>query len=98
MINSGGFKIFPETVETKLSSAIKNPFFMSGFPDDTLGYKLVVIIEGNVSQTDQINSKIQSCDTLDKFEVPKSLVFVNKIETKNGKILRELTLKINKLI
>ena len=98
VINSGGFKIFPETVETKLSSAIKNPFFVSGFPDDILGYKLVMIIEGNVSQTDQINSKIQSCDALDKFEVPKSLVFVNKIETKNGKILRELTLKINKLI
>ena len=98
VINSGGFKIFPEKVEAKLSLVIKHPFFVSGLSDNTLGYKLVVIIEGNTSQTDQINLKIQSCETLDKLEVPKSLVFVNKIETKNGKILRELTLKINKLI
>lgn len=98
VINSGGFKISPETVEAKLSSVIKKPFFISGLPDDKLGYKLVMIIEGKISQTDQINLKIQSCNDLNKFEAPKSLVFVNKIEIKNGKLLRELTLKNNKIL
>ena len=46
LINSGGVKLFPEQIETKLASKISNRFFITGLPDAVLGTKVVLIIEG----------------------------------------------------
>ena len=89
-INSGGVKIFPETVENKLSNHIKQRFFIAQQEDDTLGEKLILIIEGDPFKVDKSIFK-----SLDKFEVPKEIYFLPKFEnTFSGKIQREDTLKL----
>ena len=92
VINSGGIKIFPETVENKLSNHIKQRFFIAQQEDDTLGEKLILIIEGDSFEVDKSIFK-----SLEKFEVPKEIYFLPKFEnTFSGKIQREDTLKLLK--
>lgn len=89
IINSGGIKILPEQVEEKLSGKIEKRFFIAGQPDETLGQMVTLIIEGEHIDIDQ-----QWFEGLDKYEKPKSVVFVKKFaETGNGKILRRETLE-----
>ncbi|XLS27584.1 AMP-binding protein [Flavobacteriaceae bacterium M23B6Z8] len=94
VINSGGVKLLPEQIEAKLDGLIKERFFVAGLPDEKLGKKLVLIVEGDSVDKDALFSKLKSLDTLDKFEIPKEIVFLPKFkETENGKIKREKTLK-----
>ena len=88
VINSGGIKLIPEQIESKLSSHIKNRFFVTGIPDEKLGEKLILVIEGE---------KFETADTifeeLDKYQKPKEIRFLSKFkETENGKILRKESL------
>ena len=46
VINSGGIKLHPEKIEEKLATIIKQRFFVTSIPDDILGEKLILIIEG----------------------------------------------------
>jgi len=92
VINSGGIKIFPETVENKLSNYIKQRFFIAQQKDDILGEKLILIIEGDSFVLDKSIFK-----SLDKYEIPKKVLFLPKFEnTFSGKIQREDTLKLLK--
>jgi O-succinylbenzoic acid--CoA ligase len=91
VINSGGVKLHPEKIEEKLAKIISQRFFVIGVPNEKLGEKLVLIIEGNseVIRLEKAN--------LSKFENPKEIFFINNfIETATGKIQRKKTLaKIN---
>ena len=90
MINSGGIKIYPETVENKLSNQIKHRFFIAQQEDDILGQRLIIVIEGDPFDLDDEIFK-----SLDKYEVPKHVYFLPKFEnTFSGKIQREDTLKL----
>ena len=92
VINSGGIKLFPEQIEAKLASKIGNRFFITSLPDDVLGSKVVLIIEGSeqVIDTTIFNS-------LDKFEKPKEILFVSEfVETDTKKINRIKTLNFSK--
>mgnify|MGYP006190692831 FL=1 len=94
VINSGGIKLFPEQIEAKLASKIGNRFFITSIPDDVLGSKVVLIIEGSeqVIDTTIFNS-------LDKFEKPKEILFVSEfVETETKKINRIRTLKKIKVV
>lgn len=94
VINSGGIKLFPEQIEAKLTSKIGNRFFITSLPDDILGSKVVLIIEGSeqVIDTTIFNS-------LDKFEKPKEILFVSEfVETETKKINRIRTLKKIKVV
>jgi len=88
VINSGGVKIIPELVEAKLLSIIpNNRFFINGESDESLGEKVVLVVEGNVIEI--------SFDSLEKFEKPKEIYFISEfLETESGKIRRGETLKI----
>lgn len=87
VINSGGVKLHPEKIEEKLSKIIKNRFFVAGIPDEKLGEKLILIVEGN---QEEINTEAAQ---LSKFEIPKQIYFLNKfIETETAKIQRKKTL------
>ena len=88
MINSGGVKIIPEQVEEKLESVIdQQRYFITGIPDEKLGQKVVLIIEG---EEKEINF-----DTLNKYEKPKEIFFVSKfVETHTGKIDRIKSLQL----
>ena len=88
IINSGGIKLIPEQIEEKLSSRITSRFFVAGKPDESLGEKLILIVEGEKQQLDNT-----IFDILDKYEKPKEVLFVSKfIETANGKIMRKESL------
>lgn len=85
VVNSGGVKLFPEQIEEKLAGKISRRFFLKGMPDDELGEKLILAIEGEPFDVDQsIFAK------LGKFERPKEILFVPQFaETSSGKIIRE---------
>jgi len=90
IINSGGVKIIPEQVESKLSTLISRRYFINGEPDDTLGEKVVLYVEGEVTDIDG-----SVFNVLDKYEKPKDIVFIPKFkETATGKIMREESKKI----
>ncbi len=94
VINSGGIKLFPEQIEAKLTSLINNSFFVAGIPDETLGQKLVLVVEGEMN-TNELIQTIKESDTLEGFEIPKSIYKISKfVETETGKIRRTETLKL----
>lgn len=89
VINSGGIKLHPEKIEEKIAKIITERFFVSGIPDEKLGEKLVLIIEGNLQE---INLEAIA---LSKFEIPKEIYFVKEfIETETKKIQRKKTLDL----
>lgn len=89
VINSGGIKLIPEQVEEKLSGHIKSRYFVGGIPDEDLGEKLVLVVEGEKPESYDYNF-----DTLDKYEKPKEIFFIPKLrETETGKIKRKETLQ-----
>lgn len=84
VINSGGIKLFPEQIEKKLKSHIHQEFILSSMPDEVLGEKLILIVEGSdfLYNLDEFNLK--------KFEKPKEVYFVPHFpRTESGKILRK---------
>ena len=91
VINSGGVKILPEVAERKLAHYIRYPFFLYGIPDEVLGQKLIMVLEGYDDQAKEVEKQMAACDTLDKFEVPKALYFISEILRNNGKYLRAKT-------
>lgn len=92
VINSGGIKLYPEEIERKLSPYIPERFFVAGLPDEQLGEKLVLIVEGEKS--DIISNRVRNLkDVFSKFEVPKEIFFTSEFsETPTGKIQRTKTL------
>ena len=90
VINSGGIKLHPEKIEEKLSKIIQQRFFVAGIPDEILGEKLVLVIEGSQHQI-----SIAEFNTLTKYEKPKEIYFVEDfIETDTKKIQRSKTLDL----
>ncbi|WPR70534.1 AMP-binding protein [Flavobacterium sp. NG2] len=85
VVNSGGIKMIPELIEEKIAHSINARFFIGGIPDETLGEKLVLVLEG-----DKYDFNTSVFDVLDKYEKPKEIYFCPKlIETPNGKIKRK---------
>ena len=90
IVNSGGIKLIPEQIEEKLAGKIDARFFVSGKPDNALGEKLVLVVEG---EKQAINDAV--FESLDKYEKPKEVIFIPKFkETENGKIMRKETLRM----
>ncbi len=109
IINSGGIKLIPEQIEEKISKIIDQRFFVAGIPDELLGEKLVLVVElqsskGSKEQRDKvekrktiISNKVRNLKTLDKYETPKEIYFIDKfIETATKKIQRKETLELLK--
>lgn len=89
IINSGGIKFLPESIEEKLSGKIEPRFFIAGKADKELGEKVILVVEGNEFAIDST-----VFNDLEKYEKPKEIVFISKFkETENGKVLRKETLK-----
>lgn len=90
VINSGGIKLYPEQIEFKLRDKIKGEFFISSIPDETLGDKLILVIEGEKRHLDDT-----IFNALDTYEKPKATYFVPKFAvTASGKIHRKNTLEL----
>ena len=97
IINSGGIKLNPETIEEKLAEIIKNRFFVTGIPDKVLGEKLILIIEGSFEKKElfTLKEKISKLHFLEKYEKPKEILNALKfVETATKKIHRKKTLNL----
>ncbi len=94
VINSGGIKLIPEQIEKKLGTVLESRFFVYGLPDDKLGNKLVLFVEGK-TDISKLRSDITSLKTLSKYEVPKEILEISRFqETPTGKIDRAKTAKL----
>lgn len=92
VINSGGIKLHPEAIESKLRDKIKEEFFIASEDDEALGEKLILILEGEKNTLS--DSVFQD---LGKYEVPKTVYNIKKfVNTKSGKIHRKKTLELLK--
>ena len=90
VINSGGVKLFPEQIEQKLQSLIKERYIIASESDDLLGERLILIVENSSDSPDTILSKIQKLKAIDKLEIPKHIYTLNKFpETTSGKVQRK---------
>ncbi len=95
VINTGGVKLYPEEIETKLQLLIGNRFFVIGTPDNALGDRLILIIEGDYDKIAKTNLQegLSNLKTLTKYEIPKEIYFLPQfVETDNGKVQRAKTL------
>lgn len=95
VINSGGVKIFPETLEALVKKDIPGEAIFVGLPDESLGQKLILIIEGE--ESDEVRRKISEIPFEKNFHKPKEIIFIKEIpRTPNGKVNRmELYKSIN---
>lgn len=103
VINSGGFKIFPEMVEEKIAGVMSGlsslagdadhatqRYFIGSIPDEKLGEVPVLVVE--MPTPDSLLASLAG--VLPRHEVPREILFVEKfIETPTGKIIRSATLK-----
>ena len=64
-------------------------FFIASLPDEKLGEKVILVVEGNSFEIDKaIFSEVS------KFQIPKEIVFIDKfVETETNKINRKKTLE-----
>lgn len=89
VINTGGVKVFPESVELKLSNQFTENYFIASLSDSQYGEIVILLVEGGQRKID--------FDCLDKYEQPKRVFFVKEFSyTESGKIQRTKTL--NKII
>lgn len=90
VINSGGVKLFPEKIESKIESLISKSFFISNLPDEKWGEKVILIIEDSPYDTFALLKDLQQ--HLTKIELPKTIYFIPKFQyTPNGKLNRLAT-------
>ena len=97
IINSGGVKLSPETIENKLQNHIAGPFFVAGQTDAALGERLIVIQEGSGKSHEYSDRERKEfmLKGMGKFEVPKAVYFLPKfIYTETKKIQRRETLDL----
>jgi len=88
VIISGGIKYSPEALEKKLEPIISERFVISSIPDEKLGEKLALVIEGKSFETKILEQKIN--DLLTAFERPKVICFLEHFPTTvSGKIMRK---------
>lgn len=89
VINSGGIKIHPEKLEPQLEKYIDTPFFIASQPDEMLGEKVILIVEG-----EKKNFPDTMFSGFSRYELPKHIYFVSHFAyTKNGKLQRKETLE-----
>jgi O-succinylbenzoic acid--CoA ligase len=91
VINSGGIKFYPEQLEEKLANVItERRFFIAGEPDEKLGQRLILVIEGKpFHQTELVQLQHRIETRLSRYERPKTIHFLAQFqETSSGKIKR----------
>lgn len=96
VINSGGIKIHPEELETKIAEVLKPNFVISSLDDEKLGQKIVLVLEQKNKIKEEEKLLLQIKNLVSVYEAPKSIVYLlNFPFLENGKINR---LEIKNLI
>lgn len=92
VVNSGGIKIHPEKLEAEYRKVAPSlpPFFLTGEPHNTLGESLLMVIEGDMDNTEIIDMLSKAIP--DRKLLPKRIVRVDALpRTANGKLNRKIT-------
>lgn len=86
VIISGGVKLFPEEIERSLSNQINQPFYIGSIPDELLGRKVILYVEGETDAS--LQHKIEALNL--GVRKPREIVFENQFNrTDSGKIIRK---------
>lgn len=95
VINSGGLKIYPEELENLVKKNVPNEAVFIGIKDDSLGEKLVLLIEGKENQ--ELDQQLSTVEFPTKNHKPKKVVYLDEFPRfLNGKInRRELSKSIH---
>ena len=91
VINSGGIKLFPEELEKKLHPILRRRFYFVGVPDEKLGQKLILMIEGETLEENELDElQAEMKIRINKYELPKEIRFLREFaETESGKVIRK---------
>ncbi len=93
MINSGGIKFFPQDIEKKLEAYLTRPFFIHSLPDERLGQKIALVIQGEKAIPEDQMQEIFHRAGLKKYEKPKQIIYTPAFhKTPGGKIDKLTTL------
>ncbi|RFP64737.1 acyl-CoA synthetase [Hymenobacter lapidiphilus] len=99
VINSGGVKVAAEKVERVLELALmelglNRRAFVAGRPDERLGQQVTAFVEGEpLPQAGQQQLRELLGQRLDRYELPRQLVFIPEFQTTaSGKLDRKATL------
>ncbi len=96
VINSGGIKLHPESIEQKLRSHIPWPFFVAGIPDAQAGERPVLVVQTDEITEAEIKTIKEAIALLPKIERPKEIRMVRElIKTDTGKLKRKESLQIS---
>ena len=94
VINTGGIKIMPVEVEKKIGQWLDRPFAVSSLPDEKLGERVVLVIEGDSFETIELKEKLKE---LAFFEMPRTILFLKYLpRTESGKVKRGEIRKMKK--
>lgn len=94
VINSGGFKIKPESVEATLSRFIDVPFIIASEKDEDLGERVILILENSLESVPAPDYS-SALSALASHERPKRIYTVSQFPyTSTGKIKRGDVLQI----
>lgn len=101
VINSGGIKLHPEILESRIEPILKsyfpeNSFFLFGEKDEILGERLILLIEvEEISEKSLGGIQLSLKNTLGKYECPKAIYPIREfIRTETGKINRQKTAEL----
>lgn len=85
VINSGGIKLIPEQIEEKLKPFIASDFIITSKPDETLGEKLILVVE---TQEELVLNWQET--GLSKYQTPKEIIYLKEFpRTESGKVKRK---------
>jgi o-succinylbenzoate---CoA ligase len=92
VVNSGALKLSPEILESRLAEKISGTaFFFAGLPDEKLGERLVLLLEGN---EDIKPAVVEALNDFSTYEKPKQIFFLESFAyTETGKLNRKASLE-----
>ncbi|MBK9357101.1 MAG: AMP-binding protein [Bacteroidales bacterium] len=96
VINTGGIKLIPETIEKKIAEFVGHRFFITGLPDPRLGEIPVLVMESSIPLSEMQIDKVLNLikPHLGKAEMIQRIIIAAEFSvTGNGKINRKESLE-----
>lgn len=91
VIMSGGLKFCAEEIERKISSVIATRYYITSAPDEVLGERVVLVIEGDAYREEELSALRENLARhLNRYEMPREIRFLPCFPTTySGKVKRE---------